>query len=196
VRQLPCAALAFESLRIWLEGTAANVAVMALAPIPLGWLAGFILLSFVRIQIAGIHVVVPWPILVWPQKAFVVFCALTSLGDVVLGLTAVFDLYVDVQVPVGLARSTGTVTKVGDFVTAAGTWTRSGRAEGSSMGYPLQTSRIECDKEERRCTKARAYVSGRVLFSDLVTYDVESWTAGAIVFRLDAPCAAEYSLSI
>jgi len=38
----------------------ANIAFLALVPIPFGWLAGFILLYVVRAQIAGFSAVVPW----------------------------------------------------------------------------------------------------------------------------------------
>ncbi len=55
----------------------------------------------------------------------------------------------------------------------------------------LQTSRIECNKAERRCTEARASVAGNVLISDLVEYDLESWTAAAIVLYNDGPCVTE-----
>ncbi len=75
---------------------------------------------------------------------------------------------------------------------AEGTWTQSGSTEGSSLANPLQTSRIECNKVENRCTEARASIADNVLtFPDLIEYDVESWTATAIVLRNNFPCTTE-----
>ena len=180
-----------KNLETWMTGSAGNVAIAAFAPIPFGWLGAFILLYISRAQIAGFRAVVPWSTLSWPKKAFVAFCALTSLVVVLFALTAVLNLYVDTKVPVGLGLR-AMVLKTGDnLVTAEGTWTRSGLTEGSSVAYPLQTSRIECNKEERRCTEARASVAGNLLTADLVEYDVDSWTAESIVLRNDAPCATE-----
>ena len=63
--------------------------------------------------------------------------------------------------------------------------------EGLSLANPLQTFRIECTKEERRCTEARASVAGTVLLPEFLEYDVESWTTASIVLRKDFPCATE-----
>lgn len=186
-----CAQEREKNLETWMKGSDANVAIAALTPIPFGWLAAFILLYVGRAQVFGFRAVVPWAALSRPKKAFVVFCALASLAVVLFGLTVVLNLYVDAQVPVGLSPFT-TVVKTGDnWVTAEGTWTRSGSTEGSSMENPLQTSRIECNKEQRRCTEARASVSGNVLIPELVEYEVESWSAAAIVLRLDDLCTTE-----
>jgi hypothetical protein len=125
------------------------------------------------------------------KEAFVVFCALASLATVLFGLTAVSNLYVDTQVPVALSLIKDVINTGDNWVTVEGTWTRSGSTEGSSMGYPLQTSKIECNKQERRCTEARASVAGNVLTPELVEYEVVSWNATSIVLRLDAPCATE-----
>jgi hypothetical protein len=178
-----------ENLVTWMKNSNANVAIAALAPIPFGWLAGFILLYVGRAQVVGFRAVVPWATLTSPKKVFVVFCVLASFAAALDGLTVVMNLYVDTQVPLGLGVKAMVIRTGDNLVTVEGTWTRSGPTEGSSMGYPLQTSRIECNKEERRCTEARASVGGTVLMSDLVEYDVESWTASSIVLRLDAPCA-------
>jgi len=78
-----------------------------------------------------------------------------------------------------------------DMVTAEGTWTRSGMTEGSGIGYPLQTSQIKCIRPERRCSEARALVSGNTLMSELVEYEIESWSDTTIVFKNDNPCTTE-----
>jgi hypothetical protein len=174
-----------------MQGSDANVAIAALAPIPFGWLAALILLYVGRAQIIGFRAVVPWASLSGPKKAFVTFCVMASGAAALLGLTVVMNLYVNTQVGVGLAPGV-TVIKSGDnLVMVKGTWTRSGLSKGSSVANPVQTSRIMCNKEEFRCTEARASVSGNLLLSDVVEYDVESWTAASIVLRNDALCATE-----
>jgi hypothetical protein len=186
-----CAQEREKNLEIWMKGSGANVAIAALAPIPFGWLTAFILLYVGRAQVVGFRAVVRWATLTWPKKAFVVFCALASLAAVLFGLTAILNLYVDAQVPVGLSPFKDMINTEGNRVIATGTWTRSCSTEGSSVMNPLQASRIECSKEEGRCTEARASLAGKVLTSELIGYDVESWTAAAIVLRLDDLCATE-----
>src|ERR1035437_2151475 len=61
---------------VWMEGSWGNVALISLAPIPLGWLAAFILFYVGRAQVIGFCAVVPWATLTWPKKAFVAFCVL------------------------------------------------------------------------------------------------------------------------
>jgi hypothetical protein len=180
-----------RNLATWMKGDKANVAFAALVPIPLGWLGGFILLYISRVQVAGFRAVVPWSALNWPKKVFVVLCAFTGLAVILLGVIEVLNLYVDTQVPVALSPFKDVIKTGDNLVTVEGTWTRSGATAGSSMGYPLQTSKIVCSKEELRCIEGRAVVSGNVLTSDVVEYDVESWTASAIVLRLDGLCATE-----
>jgi hypothetical protein len=186
-----CAQEREQNLESWMKGSDANVATAALAPIPFCWLAAFILLYVGRAQVVGFRAIVPWATLSWPKKAFAAFCGLASLGVILFGLTMVLNLYVNTQVPVALAPGVMVIKTGEDLVTAKGTWTRSGFTEGSSMGYPLQTSRIECNKRELRCTEARASVAGNVLIPDLVEYDVESWTAASILLRNEGLCATE-----
>jgi hypothetical protein len=180
-----------DDLKKWMESDTKNALFAALAPIPFGWLAGFILIYVARAQFIGFRAVIPWATMTWPRKLFVAFCVFVSFAAAVSGLTVILNLYVDTKVAVALGLK-ATVIKTGDnYVSAEGTWTRSGSAEGSSMGDPLQTSHIECNKAEQRCTEARASVAGNVLMADVVEYDIESWTASSIVLRLDAPCATE-----
>jgi hypothetical protein len=179
---------------IWTKGDVGNVVFAALVPLPFGWLGTFILLYIVRAQIAGFRAVVPWAKLNWLKRAFVVFCVFDSLAVALFGLMIVLNLYVDTLVPVSLYPFGPEVFETGEnFVTVKGTWTRVGSlgGEGTALAFPLQTSRIDCEKLERRCIEARASVSGNVLVSDIEEYEVDSWTADSIVFRNDGPCATE-----
>lgn len=175
----------------WLKAgnSNANVAVSALLPIPFGWLAGFILLYVVRAQVAGFRAVVPWAALSLRKKLFVAFCVLSGIVVLLFCTLAVLNLYVDTKVPVGLSPLKD-VTRAGDdLVAAEGTWIRTD-LDDDTIANPLQTSRIECSKQERRCVEAKASVSGNVLLADLVRYDIQSWTDNAVVFTEEAPCAA------
>jgi hypothetical protein len=68
---------------------------------------------------------------------------------------------------------------------------REGATEGSNMGFPLQTSRINCNRERHRCSEARASVSfGNLLVADLVEYEIESWSDTTIVFKDESICGS------
>jgi hypothetical protein len=179
------------SIAKWLKdgNSNANIAFLALVPIPFGWLAGFILFYFVRAQIAGFCAVVPWATLSRSKKLFVAFCAVATVAAILLCVTTILNLYVDTKVPVSLSPFKD-VTKGGDdFVTVAGTWTRTDLT-GDTIANPLQASKIECSKQERKCVEAKAYVSGDLMLSDLSEYNIRSWTADSIVFEDDEECSA------
>lgn len=175
---------------LMLEGSNANAAFFALAPIPFAWLAVFILIYVGRAIKVGFRTVVPWGSLNGWKKTFVFFCGGFSGLVVIMGLIWVMNLYVDRQVPVVIGNlmvlPTGT-----DLLRVTGTWTRSGINEGSSIAYPLQTSQIDCNRQTGRCTEARAFVSDNVLMTDLVEYEVVSWTNAHVVFKNEYPCVIE-----
>jgi hypothetical protein len=166
----------------------ANIAFLALAPIPFGWLAGFIFLYIVRAQVAGFKAVVPWATLSRWKKLLVVFCAFASLAAILLCVMTVLNLYVDTKVPVALSTFKD-VTKVGDdYVTAEGTWTRTDLTD-DTIANPLQTSKIECMKQEGKCVEAKAYVTGNLLVPDIERYDIRSWTGDSVVFVDEGDCS-------
>jgi hypothetical protein len=185
-----CDAERARYLTTWMKGSDANVAVAALVPLPFAWLAAFILFFVVRAQIIGFRAVVPWPALTPFKKLFVVFCTLASVAAIFFGIIMVLNLYVDKKVPAGLSSFLDVITTGNDFVTVKGTWTRTDLID-DTIPNPLQTSQIECDKAENRCTEALAYISDFVLMSEVVNYNIQSWTANAIVLSRDFPCATE-----
>lgn len=184
-----CDAERTKNFATWMEGSEANIAATALIPIPFAWLAAFILLYLVRAQIIGFRAAVPWVTLTTPKKLFVVFCALFTAAAVLMGVLAVMNLYVDTKVPVGMAPFLD-VIQTGDLVTVTGTWTRADLND-DTIANPLQTSKLECNKAENRCTEALASVSETTLMAEVVDYDIQSWTADAIVLRRDFPCSTE-----
>ena len=193
----PCEKEKAASIETWMKDSDRNAAFAALAPIPLGWLAGFILLYLARIQIAGFRATVPWTDLTRPKEGFAIFCGAALMGALLMAATVVMNLYVDTQVPVALSPFMDVFRTGNDMVRASGTWTRHGATAGSAMGYPLQTSTIDCYRSDNRCIEARASVSGNVLASESVLHDVESWTDSAIVMKDTSICVEEiYTIDI
>jgi hypothetical protein len=184
-----CDAERAKSIETWMQGSDANVAFTALVPVPFAWLGAFILLYIVRAQFIGFRALVPWSTLSRLKKSFVAVCVLSVGAAIVLGIVVLLNVYTDRQVPVGLSPFLD-VTSTGELVTVAGTWTRTDLTNGT-IASPLQTSKIECNKQENRCTEAVASVSGTVLMADVVDYDIQSWTRDAIVLQREYPCAVE-----
>jgi hypothetical protein len=186
-----CIAEQVKNRKIFMEGSWGNVVFYTLAPIPLAWFAIFILRYIVRAQAVGFRAVVPWQTLSKPKKSFVIASTVITVAVTLFSLMVVMNMYVDRLVPVSMGYK-AMVIKTGDsYVTASGTWTRAGLTADSSIGVPLQTSRINCIRQERRCTEAKASVSGSTLTSELVQYDIESWSDTTIVFKNEDDCYAE-----
>lgn len=181
-----------EHVATFMKGSNGNIAVAALAPIPFGWLAAFILVYVWRIQVAGFRACVPWSAMNVRGKTVATICGLTLGAVLLFGLLALMNLYVDTKVPVSLALKAGVIKTGADLITAKGTWTRSGMSKDSSMADPLQTSTIQCNRVERRCVESRATVIGNtVLASDVVEYELQTWTDKAISLRNESPCTEE-----
>jgi hypothetical protein len=180
-----------DNTKTWMKDSDKNVALAALAPIPFGWLAGFILLYAVRVQVAGFKAVVQWSALSRPKKGFAIFCVLTLGAVLLFASMTIMNLYVETEVPVALALKSMVLKTGEDMVRVTGTWTRQGKTAGSAMGYPLQTSTIDCNRQERRCVESRASVAGNLLMSDVVEYDMQSWTKDSIVLKNTGLCVEE-----
>jgi len=175
---------------IWLEGSWGNVAILSLVPIPLAWIAVYILLGFWRGAVIGFHAVVPWRTLTRWRKFKVVSSLLITFVVVGFGILLAMNLYVETLVPVGLPPGVMVIQSGEDVAMLKGTWTREGASQDSRMAYPLQTSRITCYRKEGRCMEALASVSGTLLDAELVEYAIESWSDTTIVFVDDAMCAS------
>ncbi len=192
-------------LALRLERTGVDVAFMALVPVPLGWFAAYILVAVGRGAVIGFRAVVPWSIITWPRRLFVV-SALASIAVVGLGIgVELMGRYVDLQVPVSLypfsdfyqqqwessSLSGETLVRTAEGrVSVHGTWTRDG-IEGGILD-PLQTSQINCDRTAGRCREAKASVSvGSVnlLNAELIEYEIESWSPTTVGFQARRPLA-------
>lgn len=186
-----CDAKRVESIRTWMATDNGSIAFNALAPIPFAWLAVFILVYVIRVQIVGLRAVIPWSTLSRPKKWFAGFCFLSSAFALLLVIVVALNTYVDSKVPVGIAGFQD-FDKNDGSVTVTGTWIRTDLADtDDSIVSPLQTSKIECDKAANTCVEAQAHVSGATLMTDLVKYDIKSWTPDAVVMVRDDLCATE-----
>ena len=179
-----------KNRKTWMEGSNANVAIASLAPIPFAWLAGFILLYVGRAQLIGFRAAVPWATLTHIRKLFVVFCVFVSVASILFGIVMLLNLYVDTKVRVTPSPFVDVIKTGENLVTVEGTWTRTDLTD-DTIAKPLQTSKIQCSKAENRCTEALASVSESTLMSEIVEYDIQSWTPDAIVLRRDFLCATE-----
>jgi len=185
-----CIAEREKSMAVWMGGGSnKSAAFVALAPIPFAWLAVFILGYVVHAQIIGFRAVISWKSLPARKKGFVALCVVFCVAVVGFGVLWVGNLYVDSQVPVGMSTFLD-LNQYGNNVYVSGTWTRTDLT-GDSIADPLQTSKIECHKDENRCTEALASVGGSTLMAELINYDIQSWTPDAIVMRRDYECATE-----
>jgi hypothetical protein len=156
--------------------------------IPPLWLFGFILLYFIRAQIAGFRTVVPWSSLTLLKKAVVAGCAFVSFVALTFAAMEVLNLYVDTKVPVALSPFLDVIQASDEFVRAKGTWVRTD-LRNDTIADPLQISQIDCQKQDMQCVEANAYVTtGHLLGVDLRTFHVKSWTKNAIVFVGEELC--------
>jgi hypothetical protein len=92
------------------------------------------------------------------------------------------NLYVDTKVRVSPGPFLDVIKTGENLVTVEGTWTRTDLTN-DTIANPLQTSKIECNKDEKRCIEALASVSESTLMSEVVEYDIQSWTPDAIVMH-------------
>jgi len=180
-----CEAGRAKNVALMMQGNWGNVAFAALVPIPIGWLVVTILLYVGRAQVVGFRTTVPLRNMRPLQKAFVYFCGLFTAALLYFGVLVVLNLYTDSLVPVALSPLKD-FNNTGDLVTASGTWVQS--EDGGNS--PLQTSTINCRKQEGQCTEATATVEGDTLMSDLNEYPIESWNDSMIVYKDDELCAS------
>jgi len=184
-----CDAKRTEIHKTWMAGDNASMVFVALAPLPLAWFAVFVLVYVGRALIAGFPIVVPWRALSRAKKLFIGFCCALCAFFALIGFTWILNVYVDRKVPVGISSFQDFTNRDG-YVMVTGTWTRTDLTD-DTIADPLQTSKIECDKTTNKCTEAKAYVTGTTLLTDLVSYDIQSWTPDAVVIRNDDLCATE-----
>lgn len=111
------------------------------------------------------------------------------------------NLYADSKVPASLGYETS-VTILDGYVTAEGTWTSDKLIDKSSqILFPQQTSKIVCQLDKKQCVESRAMISHTAnspyLLTDLIEYEIKSWTKDSIVFVTGGICYDEiYTLDL
>jgi hypothetical protein len=106
----------------------------------------------------------------------VVVVAVLASGFVTGGCDFRFSRLPDVQLP--LLEVNTRSWELG-YVQAKGTWT----LEGDSMGWPLQTTTIECHRTRRVCLAATAiydFGETKMFTVDLETFPIQRWDAREI----------------
>ena len=178
-----------KSTALYMEGDVGSVLFVALAPIPFGWLTFFIFFQIIKAQIIGFRAVVPWKKLNTYKKGFVILCVVFSVFIVIFQLMIIMNMYVDTKVPVSLSSLKSVIKTADNSVFVEGTWARTDLTDDLIMN-PLQTTKIECIKQDNRCYQATASVSGNLLISDLEIYDVDSWSQNSIIYHDHALCGS------
>jgi hypothetical protein len=185
-----CDAERDEMIKLSTAGGIGNSLFVALTPLPLFWMFGFIILHFWRIQVVGFRNTVQWSTLNKRKKAWVGWCFIFSFFALLIALMSYLILIQEYRVPVSLG-SRVMVTPVGnDYVAVKGTWTMEGLFNDTIMN-PLQSSEIVCRKETGWCHESKAYVSDRHLGVETEDYVIVSWTTSSVVMKNELPCATE-----
>jgi len=187
----------------WIEmdgGYAKNVVFAALLPIPFIWIGGYTLLMLGRIQLAGFRSVVPWSTMGRVRKALTVGWLGVFAAAVMFAAMSYMTAITELRVPVGLGSPLMVIaTGVNhDNLMVTGTWTRHGIDKKSEMGYPLQVSRIICNRPQGICTEAIAEVADATLLApQLIEHEITSWANGVVTYTDESLCGTEtYSINI
>jgi hypothetical protein len=179
-----------KMITLGMEGDLVNSLLIALAPLPLFWITGFIIYYLWKIQIAGFQNVVQWPTLNKKKKTWVVFCFVFSFFVLLCCLVIYLRLIQERRVPVSLGLSVQVIPVGNDYVYATGTWTMLGLIDDTIM-HPLQRSEIVCRKQTGECHESKAYVQDGLLGIDTKNYEIISWTSSSIVMKNELACGTE-----
>jgi hypothetical protein len=111
-----------------------------------------------------------------------------------LAILAGATFLISTQNPVSLSSGVLVYTDAWDrgYVYASGTWTM----ENSRQAFPIQTSKIRCNREEKSCTNAQAEIAfGKMLHLETYNYDITKWDNTTILFRTATDCV-EYVYTV
>jgi len=111
-----------------------------------------------------------------------------------LAIIGVTNLIIRSKNPVMLPSGASVTTDFWDrgYVYGRGTWTMG----NAKPAFPIQTSIIKCNKEEKSCLAAQAeVVLGYLLNLEMYSYDITKWDNTTILFRTDNECV-EYVYTI
>jgi len=185
-----------DSYEIFTSEFWGNALFFALFPVPFFWIYSFCLIKFGECISIGSKVVGNFEGFSRAKKAQYYFCfGFTGLSLLFLIIVSM-NIYVRLKVPAHLGYSRS-VSVADGYVTAEGTWKGdiTSQREISPILYPQHVSKIVCKLEKKECVESRAIISSNAdaqyLMSDLIEYDIQSWTKDAIVFSKYGICYEE-----
>lgn len=98
---------------------------------------------------------------------------------------------VKLRVPVNLPLFDLTLEE--ELVTARGTWV----IEGDKQAFPMQTTKLWCEKESHSCFSARAEIGfGDQLYVEMDHYPITEWSNSQIIFIDNTPSCVSYIFTI
>ncbi len=109
-----------------------------------------------------------------------------------VGVVALALVVAEIRAPVSLPRGAKPTVIASAYVTVDGTWV----IEGGNQAFPVQTSKIFCERHNSRCTEATAQIQNGQLRVILESYEIIRWTSTQIVYTTDAPQCVNYIYTI
>jgi hypothetical protein len=189
-----CNSEKIEGYELFMQGVWSNAFTVALLPLPLFWLYGFIGLIVFRCYSIGSKEVINIPKLTISKKIFAYFCYVFVGFNLFVVVLVAMNVYRDTKVPVTLGYNKS-ITAVDNYVSAVGTWTSNNWNEKNYIIFPQQTSKIVCERLKKQCIESRAIISHTgstaSLMADFIEYDLESWTKDTIVYSNTNICYKE-----
>ena len=177
-----------QDYNLWMRNVWPNAFSLAFLPLPFFWIYGFILITISRCFVNGSKNELNFQGLNKTKKLFYYFCFGFSGLTLFFCVIVVMNIYTDSKVPAQLGYKTSFI-ETQNTVVAEGTWTStSDLPDGlkNTILFPQQTSKIVCDKSEQRCFESKAMIShagtSPYLMTDLIEYEITSWTKDNIVF--------------
>jgi hypothetical protein len=118
------------------------------------------------------------------RKLLITSGILIAMLILFIGLIFVVNLTIEYRVPVGLSNNLLVYGNL-DFAGAEGTMV----VEGHRSGTPIQTSKIYCYSDIKRCFAATASLDPfKFMNVELTDYPVTEWTDNHLVISEDAGC--------
>jgi hypothetical protein len=177
-----------QDFDMWMRNVWPNAFSLAFLPLPFLWIYGFILLTISRCFVNGSRNELNFQGLSKTKKLFYYFCFGFSGLTVLFCIIVLMNVYTDSKVPAQLGYKTSFI-ETENTVIVEGTFTSASDLPDSlknTILFPQQTSKIVCDKNEKKCFESKAMIShtgnSPYLLADLIEYEITSWTKDNIVF--------------
>jgi hypothetical protein len=170
-----------------------NASIVAFLPLPFFWIYGIILITLARCIFIGSKEVLNLSTFSKPKRLFVYFCYFICALTVLFLFLGALNRHVDEKVPTYLGYE-ARVSEYDGYVSIEGTWVNGNSLDSKFNTYDQhQTSKIVCHKQKMSCAEAKAKIlfggSYPSLSSEIIEYDIKTWTKNSIVFTDEKLCA-------